>query len=177
MKPLLRLLGLGLVLLLAQAAASRGLPEGFRPDPLLVFALAMGLRGSSTSSLLLAFGFGLTVDVLSGAPVGLFAMLRATACVVTRAFDGALYLRAALPWAIYVAAYAVFDGLLMGLCLYWFTPAAALSAGALLLRAPGNAIATALVAAPVLAVFRLLDADSVRESGWSLIEPGTRARP
>ncbi len=50
MKTVVWFAGLGLVLLLAQGAAS-WLPETLRPDPLLVFALAMGLRGSSVSSL------------------------------------------------------------------------------------------------------------------------------
>ena len=167
---------LGGVLLLAQAVASL-LPGLFRADPILVFALVMGLRGSSTTALLLAFASGLAVDVLSGSPLGLFALLRATACVATRAFDGALYLRAAAPWAIFVAGYTLADALLLGLCLLWFVGDTGLSWLALLLHAPGAALATALVAAPVLWAFRRIDQDSGRESAWGFVASGTRSRP
>jgi len=168
--------GLGLVLLLAQGAAS-WLPETLRPDPLLVFALAMGLRGSSVSSLLMACAAGVAVDVWSGSPVGLFALLRTSACVATRAFDGALYLRAGLPWTFFVAVYSVFDALLMVLCLQWFVGDASLAWGPFLLRLPGAALATGLIAAPVLWVYRRIDVDAGRESSWGFIASGTRARP
>jgi cell shape-determining protein MreD len=167
---------LGLILLLAQGAAS-WFPETLRPDPLLVFALAMGLRGGSVSSLLLACAAGAALDVWSGSPVGLFALLRSSACVATRAFDGALYLRAGLPWTLFVAAYSVVDALLMVLCLQWFVGDATLAWGPFFLRLPGAALATGLIAAPVLWAYRRIDADAVRETGWGFIASGTRARP
>ena len=167
---------LGLILLLAQGAVS-WLPETFRPDPLLVFALAMGLRGGSVSSLLLACAAGVALDVWSGSPVGLFALLRSTACVATRAFDGALYLRAGLPWTFFVATYTVVDALLMVVCLQWFVGDASVAWGPFLLRLPGAALASGLLAAPVLWAYRRIDADAVRETGWGFIASGTRARP
>lgn len=175
MKTVAWLLALGLVLLLAQGAAG-WLPGALRPDPLLVYALALGLRGSSSISLLLAGGAGLAVDVWSGSPLGLFALLRATACVATRMLDGALYLRAPAPWTFFVAVYSVVDALLMALCLHWFVGDVTLSWSALLTRAPGAALTTGLCAAPVLWAFRRIDADAVRESGWGFLATGTRAR-
>lgn len=176
MKTVAGFAALGLLLLLAQAAAS-WFPDVFRPDPLLVFALVMGLRGSSLSSLVLAFGAGVAVDVQSGSPLGLYALLRVTACVVTRAFDGALYLRAPAPWAIFVAGYALVDVVLMALCLHWFVGETGLGWSALLVRTPGSALATALVSAPVLWAFRRLDVESGRDPGWGVLASGTRARP
>lgn len=178
MKPALKLVGFGLVLLLVQALGVTLLPESLRPDPMLVFALAMGLRAAGTGGLLLAFLAGFAVDALSGAPLGLFALLRGTACAATRVAGQALYLRATLPWALYVLAYAIADALLLGACLRWFAEDASLLWGTLLWRAPGTALATALLAAPLLAVFCRLDADPGREAGFTFLEPrGSRARP
>ena len=169
MKERALLVAVGLALLLAQAVVQGVLPAAFRPDLVLVYALALGLRAGSSFGLVLAFGAGFAVDALSGAPLGLFALLRGTACVATRLFDGALYLRAPGPWAIFVAAYAVADLALMGVCLHWFAPEAALPWADLVLRAPGTALASAIAAAPFLALFRRLDSEGGREGGLGLI--------
>jgi rod shape-determining protein MreD len=175
---LLKLLALALGLLLAQALAPDTLPEWVRPDFVLVFALAMGLRSAPLQGLALAFGLGFVVDVLSGSPPGLFALLRGTACALTRLFDRALYLRAPLPWAAYVCGYALFDGLLMALVFHLFAPEGALSLTTLLTRAPGQALATALLAAPLLSVFDRLDAQSEREGSLQTFGlGGSRSRP
>ena len=68
-----------------------------QPDLILIFALAMGLRGGGLQGLILAFGAGFVLDVLSVSPLGLYALLCGTACAATRLFDKALYLRAAGP--------------------------------------------------------------------------------
>ncbi len=178
MKFVLTLGGVGLVLLMLQGVVSTAIPVGIRPDLILIFALALGLRAGSSSGLVLAFLAGFAIDALSGAPLGLFSLLRGTACAATRAFDRALYLRAAGPWAIYVFGYSIADALLLGVCLRSFAPETALGWSQILLQAPGAALATALVAAPLLGVFRLLDADAGREAGWTLVTPrGSRARP
>jgi rod shape-determining protein MreD len=168
------LVALGLVLLLGQALLQGILPPWIRPDLLLVFALALGLRERATFGLLLAFLAGFAVDALSGAPLGLFALLRGTACAATRALDGALYLRAPAPWAVFVAAYAAADLLLMGLCLYWFLPGSTLPWTALLLRMPGVAFTSALVAPALFVLTRRLDSERAREGGMGLLVSSPR---
>lgn len=170
----LKLVGLGLLLLLCQALAKELFHERIRPDPLLVYALAMGLRAGTVSPLLLAFGFGFTMDVLSGSPLGLFALLRGTACATTRLFDRALYLRATSPWTVYVLVYALVDGTLPGLILGFVVPEAAPSWTSVLLRIPGSAIVTAILAGPVLSIVRRLGADTEGETSW--MSAGRRSR-
>ena len=169
MKERALLVALGLLLLLGQALLQGILPAWIRPDLLLVFALALGLRQGATFGLLLAFLSGFAVDVLSGAPLGLFALLRGTACAATRALDGALYLRAAAPWAVFVAAYAAADLLLMGLCLYWFLPGSTLPWITLLLRMPGVALTSALVAPALFVLALRLDSERSREGRTVLL--------
>jgi rod shape-determining protein MreD len=171
----MRLLGVGLCLLLAQAL-SWNLPEALRPDLILIFALAMGLRLRGTGALLLAFAFGLAFDLGSGALPGLYAFLRGTACAATRLFDRALYLRAPLPWAIYVLAYCVLDAFLMGAVVRFFVPTTTLTWDAILTRLPMMAILTALVAAPLLGVFRRLDPEASPQAAWGLLARGSRSR-
>ena len=153
----IRLFGLGLALLLTQQLLAAILPDAFRPDLLLVFALALGLRARATESLLLAFAFGYGVDVLSGAPVGLYALLRGTACLITHFANRGFYLRAAGPWVTYVAGYVVLDTLLMGGILRLAQPDMLLPASELALRLPGTVLLTAAVAMPIYRLFRRLD--------------------
>ena len=163
MSGLLKLLALALALLLGHAAVPEAMPEWIRPDLVLIFALAMGLRLAPLPALSLAFGLGFVVDVLSGSPLGLYALLRGTACALTRLFDRALYLRAPAPWAAYVAGYVVLDAALLTLVCHLFAPDSALAASTLLARVPGQALATALLAAPLLSLFLRLDADAEGE--------------
>ncbi len=167
-----KLLALALGLLLAQALGGT-LSEWIRPDFVLVFALGMGLRTNATPALVLAFGMGFVVDVLSGAPLGLYALLRGTACALTRLFDRALYLRAPGPWAAYVAGYSVADAALVALVCQFFAPESVLPFGALLARLPGQALSTAIVAAPLLALFLRLDGESDRK-GLSMLRLSSR---
>jgi len=170
-----RLLGVGLGLLLLQALAWH-LPETLRPDLILIFALAMGLRLRGTGALILAFAFGFVVDLGSGALPGLYAFLRGTACAATRLFDRALYLRAPVPWAIYVLAYSVIDAMLMGVVVRFFVPTSTLTWEVILTRLPGMAILTAIVAAPLLGVFRRLDPEASPQAAWGLLARGSRSR-
>ena len=174
MKARALLVGLGLCLLLGQALLQTLLPQAVLPDLLLVYALALGLRAGSSYSLALAFLAGFVVDALSGAPPGLYALLRGTACAATRAVDGALYLRAGGPWAVYVAGYVVVDLLLLGLCLAWFAPEGAPSWGSLVLRAPGVAVASALFSIPIGALFRRIERESSREPGLGVLAGSPR---
>jgi len=178
MSGLLRLVGVGLALLLAQALVHLMLPVAVQPDLVLVYALAMGLRGGGLQGLLLAFGAGFIEDVLSGSPPGLFALLCGTACAATRLLDRALYLRAAAPWATYVGVYALANFALCGLALKSFAPAAALPWELLVVRAPGSAVLTALCAAPLLGLFRRLLVEADRDGSWPVLATqSSRGRP
>jgi rod shape-determining protein MreD len=176
----LRLAGLAIGLLLLQRVAVELLPPSVRPDLVLVFAAAMGLRRSrGVAGLLLAFGLGFAFDVLSGAPLGLYAWLRGTACAATRALDRALYLRAPFPWALYCAAYALVDWLLLAAALHLLAPQAAPSWSELLARAPGAAGLTGVCAGLLLGAFRRSDLEGDRDASWSVASSsiGHRVRP
>ena len=178
MSALLRLLGIGLALLLAQAVARLALPVVVQPDLVLVYALALGLRGGGVQGLVLAFGAGYVEDVLCGGPPGLFALLCGTACATTRLLDRAFYLRAAAPWASYVGAYALANFALFGAAQRMFAPDTAIAWSELLRRAPGAAITSALCAAPLLHLFRRLLVDADRDGSWPVLATQSpRGRP
>jgi rod shape-determining protein MreD len=163
-------------MLLCQVLMIAVLPAAVRPDLVLVFALAMGLRSHATSGLVWAFAAGFAVDALSGSPLGLYALLRGTAAAATRVFDKALYLRAPLPWAIYVLAWSIADAaLLMGL-LSLFDDGSGLSWGTLAVRLPGSALLSALFAALLLGVFRRLDPDPAAEGSLGSLAGGPELR-
>ena len=163
MRRSLRTLGLALMLLMAQMAVAAIFPRGARPDLILIFALAMGLRAGRTGSLISSFFLGFAVDSVSGSPLGLYALLRGTACAATRLFDRALFIRSPLLWALYAAGYSVLDGLLLGVVLNFLAPEAAVPWGTLLLRLPISAVLTGGVAAPILAVAQRWDTEDPRE--------------
>ncbi len=177
MSALAKLVGIGLALLLGQVVARMLLPAAIQPDLILVFALAMGLRGGGLQGLVLAFGAGFVLDVLSASPLGLYSLLCGTACAATRLFDKALYLRAAGPWAIYVGVYVVANWILLGVAQRLFAPDAISDWAGLVLRAPGTALATALAAAPLLSVFRRLLSETDSEAAWPVLAThGPRSR-
>ena len=174
---LAKLVGIGLALLLGQVLARLILPPEIRPDLILIFALAMGLRGGGIQGLFLAFGAGFVLDALSASPLGLFALLCGTACAATRLFDKALYLRAAGPWATYVGVYVLVNWLLLGSAQRLVAASSVSEWSDLLLRAPGTALATALAAAPLLSVFRRLLSESERDGAWPVLAThGSRGR-
>jgi rod shape-determining protein MreD len=178
MKGLLRLAAIGLLLLLAQAITRAVLPTLARPDLVLVYALALGLRGGGVQGLLLAFSAGFIEDVLCASPPGLFALLCGTACAATRLLDRALYLRAAAPWAAYVGVYTIANFVLFGAAQRMFAPDGALAWSDLMVRAPGAAVTTALCAAPLLHVFRRLLVEADRDGSWPVLAAqGGRGRP
>src|SRR3990172_7386025 len=139
--------GLGLALLLAQTLVVSLLPVGLRPDLVLVFAMAMGLRREcQTRALLLAFATGFVLDVLCGNPPGIWALLRGTACVATRLFDHALYLRAPLPWGVFATGWALADWGLQGLVVHSLVPEISLPWDEILRHAPLCSVATGICA-------------------------------
>jgi rod shape-determining protein MreD len=178
MSSLLRLVGIGVALLLAQTVARLVLPTVAQPDLVLVYALALGLRGGGVQGLVLAFGAGFVEDVLSGSPPGLFALVCGTACAATRLLDRALYLRAAAPWAGYVGVYTLANFGLVGAAQRMFAPGTEIAWLDILTRAPGAAITTALCAAPLLHVFRRLLVEADRDGSWPVLAAqSARPRP
>ena len=166
----LRIALLGLVLFLAQAMVVEIVPSPLRPDLVLIFALAMGLRRrSALRGLMMAFGLGFAFDVLSGSPLGLYSLLRGTACAATRMLDRALYLRAPLPWGLYCGVFALIDGVLLAFVLRGVAPHVALPWSEVLLAGPAAAPLTALCAAALLSTFNRLDADSDRDPSWMIL--------
>ena len=137
--------------------------------------IGLGLRiGGGAGALALAFLMGFCVDVLSGSPLGLYALLRGTACVATRLVDRALYLRASLPWAIYVMAYAFVDAVLMSLTLRVLVPEGVIPWGTVLLHVPLAGFITAILAVPVLSVTLRLEAELQGEGAWTSLTPRAR---
>lgn len=166
----LRWLGLGLALLAAQGLIASALPGWARPDLILVFALALGVRRASpTWSLAMAFGFGFCFDALSGSDPGLYALLRGTACALTRALDRALYLRAAMPWSLYASAWGLLDWIGLALVLRLLRPDALPGAVDLLVRVPGAALATGIAAGLLYALLRRVEAAEERDASWTVL--------
>jgi rod shape-determining protein MreD len=171
----IELLVLALALLALQQLAAVTLPSWMRPDLILAFAMAMGLRTHGTAALVVAFAIGFAVDALSSAPPGLHALACGTACAATRLSDRALYLRAPGPWGLYAAGYTLAHVALLAVLLR------AVGTGSmapldLLARAPGAAIATGLVSALLLPLFQRLDGGPGREEPFApLVRPGGRA--
>lgn len=163
-----KLIGLALAAILLQSLVQALFPGWLRPQPVLILALGLGLRGRGTPGLLLAFGSGFVVDALSGSPPGLFALLYGTACMLTRAVDHALYLREPVPWALYVFGYTIFDALALGVCQRLFLDGGALPWTRILLEVPGSALMTGLLAFPLLPLFLRMDADVGRDTGLAL---------
>lgn len=175
MKLRLRLIGVGVALLLAQQLIHLIVPGWARPDLALAFALALGLRWRATEALLLAFATGYAVDALSAAPLGLHALLCGTACVATRIADRAFYLRAPLPWGIYTAAYVALNAVLLRALLTGVAARGELPWSTVLAAAPGAALLTGLLAAPLYLWLDRLDASLGAEEPWgSLSGPGSR---
>lgn len=178
MTELLKLIALGILMALMQGVAieiASLLSFSAYPDLVLVFALAMGLRQPGLGGLVLAFAAGFLIDAgASPSQPGLYALLRGTACALTHVFDRALYLRAGLPWALYVGAYVVVDGILLGLVTHYLVDDAAVSWDAIIRRTPGIAVLTAICAAPLLGMFRRLDSGGGYETAWGLLGSRTR---
>ncbi len=165
----LQIAGYAIAVLLLQELANLVSPVWARPDLVLAFALALGLRSRGTESLLVAFGIGYTVDVLSAAPLGLHALLCGTACAATRIFDQSLYLRASLPWALFVAGYATADAFALAAVLRWATGGLGIPWLDVFARAPGSAVGTAIVSIPLFVLLQRVSDGGGREEGLALL--------
>jgi rod shape-determining protein MreD len=168
LKAHLRLVGLGVLCVLVQGLIMNLTDRRFYPDLVLILALALGLRGDRTLPLVLAFGFGFAIDVLSSSN-GLYALLRGTACAVTHVADRALYLRAPAPWGMYVLGYVVLDSLLFGVVAQTLKPEVAPAWSELLWPIPLVSVLTALVAAPLYPLIERLEGGPSFDPGWSTL--------
>ena len=175
MRSRLRLLALARLLLLLQSLLTELLPKGPRPDLVLIFALVMGLRAAGTGGLVVSFLLGMAVDVLSGSPLGLYALLRGSACAATRLFDRAIYVRSSVPWAIYVGGYTLLDGALLGGVTQTLVQDISFSWSSIFLPLPFSAVFTALVAVPLLGLVRRWDHESQVEGSFAGLT--SRVRP
>ena len=65
-------------------ALAAWVPRGMLPDPALLAAIAIGLHMPGVRGIIAAWGIGWQQDFLSGAPLGLFALLQLLAWAATR---------------------------------------------------------------------------------------------
>src|SRR5690606_31906273 len=77
--------GLALAGLWLTGAAAAWLPRGWRPEPALLRAVALGLRVPGAPGLVTAWVVGWSADFLSAGPQGLHALLDLGAWLLTRA--------------------------------------------------------------------------------------------
>jgi rod shape-determining protein MreD len=168
-KERLQIAGCAVAVLLLQELANLLSPVWARPDLVLALALALGLRKRATESLCFAFGIGYVVDALSAAPLGLHALLRGTACAATRLFDRSLYLRAPLPWALFVAGYALADAFGVAGVLRLATDGSGPPWLDVLARAPGGALLTAIAAVPLFVLLQRIHEGGGRDEGLGLL--------
>lgn len=68
----------------AVGAAGPWLPRGALPDPALLTAIALGLHLPGVRGLIAAWGIGWQADLLSGGPIGAFALCTLLAWMATR---------------------------------------------------------------------------------------------
>jgi rod shape-determining protein MreD len=168
LKAQLKLIGLGVLFVIVQSLIMNLTDRRLYPDLVLVLALALGLRGDRTFPLVLAFGFGFAIDVLSSS-TGLYALLRGTACAATHVADRALYLRAPAPWAMYTLGYVIFDTVLLGVITQTLKPDLAPTWSDLLWPVPIVAVLTSLAAAPLYPVIERMEATNSFETSWGTL--------
>jgi len=99
---LLTAMGLWLV-----GAASPWVPRGVLPDPALLAAVALGLHVPGLRGLIAAWGVGWQEDLLSGGPLGLFALLQLLAWTATRLGERQLALARAVALVPFTAVLTV----------------------------------------------------------------------
>ena len=88
-------------------------PRGVVPDPALLAAVAIGLHMPGLRGLVAAWGVGWQQDFLSGAPLGLFALLQLLAWTSTRLGERQLALARAVALVPFTAVLTVVQALLV----------------------------------------------------------------
>jgi cell shape-determining protein MreD len=94
-------------------AAAPWVPRGLLPDPALLAAVALGLHVPGLRGIVAAWGVGWQQDFLSGAPLGLFALLQLLAWTATRLGERQLALARAVALMPFIAALTVAQALLV----------------------------------------------------------------
>ncbi len=109
MKSLAFVCALGALLLFAGGALAGSAPRGAWPDLGLLVVVAAALHLPATTGCLAGWSLGVMTDLLSGAPLGHFALLRLLAWAATRVADRQLDLRRPLVLVIFVLALTAAD--------------------------------------------------------------------
>jgi rod shape-determining protein MreD len=94
-------------------AVAPWVPRGVLPDLALLAAVALGLHMPGLRGILAAWGVGWQQDLLSGAPLGLFALLQLLAWAATRLGERQLALARAVALVPFTAALTVAQALLV----------------------------------------------------------------
>ncbi len=94
-------------------AVAPWVPRGMLPDPALLAAVALGLHMPGLRGIVAAWGVGWQQDLLSGAPLGLFALLQLLAWAATRLGERQLALARAVALVPFTAALTVAQALLV----------------------------------------------------------------
>ena len=91
-------------------------PRGMLPDPALLAAIALGLHMPGVRGIIAAWGIGWQEDLLSGGPLGVFALLQLLAWTATRLGERQLALARPVALVPFTAVLTVAQVLLvMGL--------------------------------------------------------------
>lgn len=102
----------GLVLLILQTTAvGFMIPARFKPDLVLVLVSWAGLRLALLPGMGFSFGIGILVDLMSGSPVGLFALIYSLVFVVLGYLDATFDIDRPLGQAIAVFGATLFSGM------------------------------------------------------------------
>jgi hypothetical protein len=116
---------LGALAPMIQGALARFLPEGLCPDLGLLLVLAVGLRGRSLAGGLLLSAFvGVVSDLLSGALLGQFVLLRLLTFAAARSASLHVNLAGASSKVFFVAVLTLVDNFAMGGLSAFFAPGA-----------------------------------------------------
>lgn len=158
---------LGALAPMIQSALARFLPEMLCPDLGLLLVLAVGLRGRNLAGGLLLSGFvGVVADLLSGALLGQFVLLRLLTFAAARVASLHVNLAGAPSKIFFVAVLTLVDNLAIGGLSAFFSPDARyiwIGVTPLALQAAVNALAAPPVTRLVAATLgRLGDDDAVR---------------
>ena len=108
--------GVGIVLLVFQTTAMGFVvPVEYKPDLVLILVVWAGLRITFLSGVCFAFAIGIFVDLLSGSPTGLFALIYCLVFVSCVQFDATFDIKRPLSRTILVfgSAFAAALGVLL----------------------------------------------------------------
>ncbi len=165
MRRTLALLVLGLAGISLQGALPAWVPAALVPDASLLATVAAALLLGPAEGLVLAFAFGLTADLLSGALLGQHALLRTLELPFIRVVSAQLDLRRGLPLATFVLGLGALDALgMLGLGRVFVgpLPLGVAALGPVLAAIVATAVVAPLAVGIARAVVTKLDESAVR---------------